>query len=227
MKPTKMRLRTILLATLLLSVSWLGAQTYSRFLIQPASKLWMDGTSNVHAWTVEAAELEGYVEVVLPFAQNVTGTTGSINGPRVELFVSVEGLNSGRRIMDKKMAAALKSSRHPMIHFKLQEGGISGATKSDSGSYKLVVRGVLEIAGVSKVIEMDVAARFLPDGRLTIEGRKSLKMSSFGVETPKALGGLIVTGDEIEIRFELETTVDPSLVSLFLQSWKAYPRPAP
>ena len=52
-------------------------------------------------------------------------------------------------------------------------------------------------------------------------------MSSFGVEAPKALGGLIVTGDEIEIRFDVETSVDPNLVSLFLRSWKAYPRPAP
>lgn len=221
MKPTKMRLKTFLLAILLLSASGLSAQAHSRFVIQPGSRLWMDGTSNVHSWTVEAAELTGYVDVVLPFEPTVPGTTESIDGPRVEVFVPVEGLKSGYRIMDKKMVAALKSPRHPMIHFILEEGGISVATQNGSDCFKLLVSGILEVAGVWKAVELDVEINFLPGGRLTIEGRQSLMMSDFGVEAPKALGGLLVTGDEIEIGFDLEMTIDPSLASLLLQSWTA------
>ena len=220
MKQLKMRFETFLLTVfLLLAVSGLEGQAFGRFVIQPGSRLWTDGTSNVHDWTVEAVELDGFVALTLPFVLPVPGTNGAIGGPLVDVSVPVAGLKSGYRIMDWKMAAALKSSRHPMIRFKLREGGISAVVQGERGRYNLAIRGVLEVAGVSRVIEMDVEVHFMRDGKLTIEGRKGLKMSDFGIEAPKALGGLMVTGDEIQIRFSLEMAVGSRLASRFLQSW--------
>ena len=85
----------------------------------------------------------------------------------------------------------------------------------------MLVSGVLEVAGVWQVVELEVEINFLPDGRLTIKGGHVLKMSDFGVEATKALGGLLVTGREIKIGFDLEMSVDPSLAFLLLQSWAA------
>ena len=221
MKRLKKRLEIFLLTTFLLAASGLDGQTHGRFVIQPGSKLWMDGTSNVHDWTVEAAEMDAFVEVMLSFPASLPGSTGTIEVSRVEVFVPIAGLKSGHRIMDKKMAAALKAPHQPTIHFKLHEGGISPGIQNESGSYNLAIRGVLEIAGVANDIEMEVHVKFLSDGRLTIKGRKALKMSDFGIEPPKVLGGLFITGDDISIHFDIKMVADSGLAALFLQSWTA------
>lgn len=221
MKRLKKRFGTLLLTFLLLAAGGLDGQTHGRLVIQPGSKLWMDGTSNVHDWTAEAAKMDGYMEVALPFTALVPGAIGTIDVSRVEVFIPIAGLKSGYRLMDRKMAAALKSSQQPSIHFEIKNGGISPAMQRENGGYNLTVMGVLEIAGVANVIELEVHVKFLSDGRLMIESQKRLKMSDFGIEPPKVLGGLFTTGDEINIRFKIEMAADPTLTALILKSWTA------
>jgi len=213
-----------MLAAMLIALSQLAAQSLNRFTIQPGSRLWMAGSSNIHDWTAEASEIDGFVEIVLPATEanleglNLSGDATD-NLPRVEVFVPVAGLRSGHKIMDKKMAAALKAKSQPGIHYELLEANVVAQWPGEYSLFDLRTLGKLEVAGMERLIETLVAVQFQGDGQLLITGIIGLKMSDFGVEAPKALGGLLMTDDDIEIHFSLAMAVDPGLESLLRRTW--------
>ena len=224
MQGIRHRVWPLMLATMLISLSPLAGQSPSRFTIQPGSKLWMTGSSNVHDWTVEASEIDGFVDVV------VSASEAKIEGislldevtddlPRVEVFVPVAGLKSGHKIMDRKMATALMAKSQPVIHYELLEANFVELRPGEYSPLDLWILGKLEVAGEERFIETLVTVQFQGDGQLLVTGSLALKMSDFGIEAPRALAGLLVTDDDIEIHFSLGLAVDPGLASLLRQTW--------
>lgn len=224
MKRANHRVWPLMLAAMLIFLSQLAAQSPSRYTIQPGSRLWMAGSSNIRDWTAEASELDGFVEIALPATEansedlNLSGDAID-NLPRVELSIPVAGLKSGHKIMDKKIAAALKAKSQPVIHYELLKANVVGQWPGDSSVFDLWTLGKLKVAGMERLIETLVAVQFLADGQLLITGTLGLKMSDFGVEAPKALVGLLVTDDDIEIHFSLGMVVEPGLESLLRRAW--------
>lgn len=224
MQGIRHRVWPLMLATMLISLSPLAGQSPSRFTIQPGSKLWMTGSSNVHNWTVEASELDGFVEVALSSTgtrlQGISLSSGVTDDlPRVEVFVPVAGLKSGHKIMDRKMATALMAKSQPVIHYELLEANFVELRPGEYSPLDLWILGKLEVAETEMFIETLVTVQFLGDGQLRVTGVLDLKMSDFGIEAPRALAGLLVTYDDIEIHFSLRLAVDPGLALLLRQTW--------
>lgn len=224
MKGIRHRVWPLMLATLLISLSLLTGQSPSRFTIQLGSKLWMTGSSNVHDWKVEASEIDGFVDIAVSASvAKIEGISlldgGASELPRVEVFVPVAGLKSGHKIMDRKMATALMAKSQPVIHYELLEANAVDLRPGENSQVDLWIRGILEVAETERFIETLVTVQFLGDGQLRVTGVLDLKMSDFGIKAPKALVGLLVTADDIEIHFSLGLAVDPGLASLLRQTW--------
>ncbi len=173
----------LVFALVLTATSYLQAQALP---FAATSKMFVDGTSTVHDWTVNV--------------ERVTGTLFQ-NGSKVDsvrITVPVSSMKSGKSGMDDKVYEALKSSRFPNITIH--------ARNIDLSSGSAVTQASVTIAGTTKVVPVTVK-RVVAGNVASYTGSVNLKMTDFRVAPPTAMLGAIKAGDAITLRFDLKTNV--------------------
>ncbi len=161
-------------------------------LVNDQSLLTIAGTSSLHDWTIEAEEQAG--TLVFKNREN-----GEIESCYVE--VAVEGLESGRKSMNRNTYKALNSDAYKSIQFELTE--VTETVAQGDNTFTVTAKGDLTIAGVKKPISLEFSLKITGDN-VAIKGKKKIKMTTFNVDPPTALLGTITTGDEVTIVFESE-----------------------
>jgi len=152
------------------------------------SSLWIDGTSNRSDWTVRAHEITGVVrmgDAMAPDSLALTVASGQIKGDK-------------GTIMNRKITGALKSREHPEIVYRL-----TGVSVSEADAGLLLTEGQLTIAGVTKLIEMEVSAEQLEDGSVRYMGMAPILFTDYGMRPPSALAGALRTGNEVTVHFDV------------------------
>lgn len=170
----------IIFSLLTFSLS-LAAQEYTSR--QNESSMKVSGTSTLHDWDI----------VVESFAGKAT-----IKGETMEsasFTAEVKSMKSGTSTMDDNTYKALKAKDHPKITFRS-----TGITNSNG---KLIIRGNLTIAGVTKPITLNTNWEKWAEKSTSVSGSYTFKMSEFGIDPPRAMLGAIKTGDEITITYKL------------------------
>jgi hypothetical protein len=180
----------------------------------------IEGTSNIHDWQVESTLIGGAVDIGANFptepGQNLS--PGKLDAA-ADSSITVRSLKSVEKDgkpysdkMDEIMYEKLKAQECPKITFHLTELTLKQAPASKEGPYACVAKGDLVVAGVTNAITMPVNILPLGDKKLKISGSVSVKMTSFKIEppSPKWVGALIKTGDDVKLIFE----------------WMVAPRPA-
>lgn len=103
--------------------------------------------------------------------------------------------------MDKNTYKALKADLYPLITVALNTPLAAITGKADG---TLVwVKANITIAGVTKVVDMQIQIKMPTAGKLVFEGSQKLKMTDFGLTPPTALLGTLKTGNEITIKFKV------------------------
>jgi polyisoprenoid-binding protein YceI len=176
------------------------AQETARVAVAPESKLWIEGTSNLHGWTCNAETLEATVEIDAAAAAEV-----SVAPPkalrRVEVKVPVRSLKCGHGGMDDNLYKALNADASPNISYIMATFEPAAGETKDTFTLKTV--GTLTIAGKENKLTMDVVATRLADGTVKATGMVPIKMTDFGIKPPTAIFGRLKTGDEVKVNFEL------------------------
>lgn len=166
------------------------AQTFT--VSNSASTLEIDGTSNIHDWTIVAKDQKGKLE-----AEIVEGQLVKIS--QLEFTVVAESLKSGKSGMDKNTYKALNTGKYKEIVYKM--GKVNNIDCVSAGSCKITTSGTLTVAGTSKPIDITFDAKVTGD-KIILTGNKTLKMTDFKIDPPKAVFGTITTGDKLEITFK-------------------------
>jgi len=197
---TMNRLRITVLSIILAIFYTAGVAQTTKFSVTEETKMTVSGTSTLHDWTSEVNEVKGFVETDAKF-----GNSGKIKKSdkieMVQITVPVESIISPRgATMDKKTYNALKSEEHPEIIFALTENVIK---ESDGDAFTLEATGDLTVAGVTKKVTFPVEGKRLSADKMTFAGAYKLNMTDYDMEPPSAMFGQIVTGEEVEIKFEL------------------------
>lgn len=166
------------------------AQTYK--INNKASKVKVEGTSNIHDWEIEAEELQGNLTVVIEDGQLV-----KIN--ELTFIVIAEGLKSGKGGMDKNTYKALNTKKYPKITYQLEK--VSNIDCTSKTKCKVLTEGHLNIAGTKKQIDLILDAG-VEGNKITLAGNTDIKMTDYNVEPPTAMFGTITTGDQLTIKFK-------------------------
>jgi polyisoprenoid-binding protein YceI len=177
-----------------------ATQETARVTVAPESKLWIEGTSNLHGWSCKAEKLEAAVELDASIATEVTVAPPKAL-KRVDVRVPVRSLKCGHGAMDDNLYKALNADASPDISYILATfEAVPGDTKD---TFTLKTVGSLTVAGRENKLTMDVVATRLPDGTVKATGMVPIKMTDYGIKPPTAIFGRLKTGDEVKVNFEL------------------------
>lgn len=166
----------------------------TRVPVAPESKLWIEGTSNLHGWSCKAERLEANIDLD-PSVAPAKGLK------KVDVKVPVKALKCGHGAMDNNLYKALNADATPDIAYIMASfEAVAGDTKD---TFTLKTVGTLTVAGKEKKLTMDVTANRMPDGTLKAVGMVPIKMTDYGIKPPTAIFGRLKTGDEVKVNFEL------------------------
>lgn len=161
-----------------------------------SSTVTIQGTSSMHDWESKSEKLHVSGKIELDEEKNeLIGVNEFVLEVPVKTILSPKG-----SIMDNKTWEALKYQKYPKINFTLTR--VVSISKSGSG-YALKVQGNLKIAGVSKLVYLDVKGQLSGRDIVKFQTTKDLKMSDFGITPPTAFFGAMTTGNEITLKFDL------------------------
>jgi polyisoprenoid-binding protein YceI len=180
----------VLTAVLLVSLG-LSAQTYT--LENEVSSLLIEGTSNIHDWTIEAENCSG--TLTAEFDESKLEDISNL-----ELNVIARSLMSGRSGMDKNTNKALNTDKYKEITYRHKK--LNSIEKQSGNTYKIKTTGSLMIAGKAKDINLVLNLEQVAN-RLVLKGEYQLNMTDYGVEAPTAMFGTIKTGEEVVVKFEI------------------------
>lgn len=202
----------ILSAGAVLSFIALGAsaqKTGINLSLESSSTLAFDGTSTLHNFTCVAKE----INAVIVAEEISTDKPLEVQHPlftQVTITIPVKKIESGKPSMDENMWEALKADEFSEIVYTMREAKV---LPSDSTSgLQVETLGSLTVAGKSKEITMLVQWSRTPEGKLHFQGTTKLLMTDFGIDPPTMMLGVITTGDEITVRFDLFATPQDNYV---------------
>lgn len=177
-----------------------AAQELTRVNANADSKLWIDGTSNLHGWTCRAEKLDAAIDLDrLGASQLMVSPPKALK--RVEVKVPVRSLKCGHGAMDDNLYKALNADASPDVSYIMARFEAVPGDAKDSFTLKTV--GTLTINGKENPLAMDVVATRLPDGTVKAVGVVPIKMTDYGIKPPTAIFGRLKTGDEVKVNFEL------------------------
>ena len=194
----KTQLKSTLLALAIL-VPASGAWTVAneQLVLQPQSRLWIDGTSTIRSFTCKAAEVNAVVEVnganVIPSL-----LTGEKGVKAVQVTVPAEKMDCGNGKMNDHMRNALKVSDNPTITFSLTNYDVTKNADGISGT----INGTLDLGGVKKPISLQATGAPVGD-MLHVSGVYELRMTDYGLKPPSLMFGRIKVGETVKVGFDL------------------------
>lgn len=176
-----------LVAILLITFNLIQAQNFN--LVEGESKLTILGTSSLHDWNISAEKQSGKI---------VFKNLATCEIEKFTVDVVAESLKSGKPSMDKKTYAALKTNSYKTISYVLVE--VKETITKGDGKIEVHTQGDLTISGVKKRVSLDFIL-ISSNNKISLIGEKKLKMTDYNIDPPKAMLGIISTGDEITLKF--------------------------
>ncbi len=187
---------------IVLSISSYGQQpeaVVSKF--DSESKLWLEGTSTLHDFTIEAKKINSSLAIER-IEENETTKQVGFKVSKLSLTVPVLNLDSGKESMDENLREALMFEQNPNIIFDLNSP-VSFSLTNISDSVNIDTKGFLTVAGTKKSVNIQISVLKTGPNKFEIKGKKKLLMTDFGVEPPSMFFGTVNTADEITVNFKM------------------------
>jgi polyisoprenoid-binding protein YceI len=192
MKPLKYTL--LFAVNLLFTNATTSTPVKNAYTLSADYAITINGTSNLHNWDEKVKTVTG--QGIVNFIDETSFDLESIN-----IKMDVHSIKSDMgSIMNNNTYKALKADANPQIIFTLTTPIKSIQTKSAEKT--ISAKGNLTIAGVTKVVDMQVKISMPEHGKLIFEGFQTIQMTDYGIKPPVALFGTLKTGDAITINFK-------------------------
>jgi polyisoprenoid-binding protein YceI len=157
-----------------------------------AAKISIDGTSNIHDWTMNSEK--GNCNALFTIGANNALTAVS----SLAFVVNVETLKSEHKAMDKNTYKAMNTDKNPNITFNAATATVKPA---GGANYTVTAHGKLTISGTTKDVDVIATCTVNADKSITCNGSYKLNMTQYNVTPPSIMFGMIKVGDPITVRF--------------------------
>lgn len=188
-----------LIAILIWSVFFFNPVNVSveKWVIEKNSSLSLEGKSNVNSFKCDIVEYLNR-DTILLFKDN-SGEQKPILS-RGGLTININRFDCHQNYVTADLKKTLKAKDDPYMKVNLVSFGYMKPHHSNQA-----IKGIVEIqlAGVTRKIEIDYAVNKNHGGVLNLIGTKKLLFSDFRLTPPKKLAGLIKVEEEITVSFQL------------------------
>ena len=194
-------MRRTLTILALLAVAALGAATErARYAASAASSITISGTSTIHDWTMTGSTIAGAIEIAPEVvAEPARPEVWKSDKPAlVTVTIPVTAIKSEHAKMDSVMLDAMKAKQFPEVTYELTQ---AAPVNGNAESFVLRTPGKLTVAGVTRDLQMAVAASKTGARTYAFAGEVPMTMTSFGIKPPTAMLGTIKSGDAIKVAF--------------------------
>jgi polyisoprenoid-binding protein YceI len=188
---------TLLALAILLPASGAWTVANEQLVLQPQSRLWIDGTSTIRSFTCKAVEVNAVVEANGPNAIPAL-FTGEKGVKTVQVTVPAERIDCGNGTMNDHMRKALKVGESPTITFNLTTYDVAKNAEGIGGT----INGTLDLGGVKKPIALQ-ANGTSEGGALHVTGVYELRMTDYGLKPPSLMFGRIKVAETVKVGFDL------------------------
>lgn len=188
-----MKLGGLMIAVMALMVSVASLSAQQKYQ-EKSHKMLISGTSTLHDWECPASDLKARADLQLE--GNDLKAVSSMWVEVLPLSIKSEKGDD----MNEKIYETLKTDKYKKITYNMSR--VNSMTK-EGNQWVLKTSGSLSIAGTTKVVDLTVKASINGAGEVVFSGTKKIKLSTFGMERPSAMMGMITAGDEITLNFEL------------------------
>jgi polyisoprenoid-binding protein YceI len=172
------------------------AQSSYKISQSKSNDMKLSGTSTLHNWTMDAKSFTGDAQ----FGFTAGGENVLTSVKSLAFSLAVQNLKSDSKGLDNNAYKALKAKQYKNITYKLLS---ATALPVKDNKYLMKTIGSLNIAGVTKVVAMDVYCFINKDETITCTGTDKLKMTDYQVKPPSFMLGAMTTGDELTLDFTL------------------------
>jgi len=199
-----MKTSKLLSFAVILAIAWLAHPVQAQKLsFGGESKAVIEGTSNIHDWNADVPDVYGEMKADKNFIKKSLPKVGD-ELAEVTLRFKVATIDGGKGdIMNNKIYAAFKEEEHPEIVFKSTEPAKVTAVDKENNKFKVMAKGEVSMAGVSKLVTIQLDGSKNADGKLTFKASQDINMRDFEIDPPSALFGQIVTGEKVTVVFDL------------------------
>lgn len=195
MRTQTSRAAALLLALAPAAVAFRAATT--TMTLEPSSRIWVQGTSTVRAFTCEAPQFDATINVAAAGAAEQL-LRGERAVQTATLRVNAQRLDCRNGTMNAHMARALKSAEYPTIDFVLGTYEPNRTADGIAGT----VSGQLTLGGVTRPITVGATAR--PQGdALKLTGVHDLNMTEYGLKAPSLMMGTMRVNPVVKVNFDL------------------------
>lgn len=172
--------------------------TRGELTLQPGSRLWFDGTSNVKDFTCKSSTLAATVVTSGADAAPAI-VAGSKSVTSVDFTLPVSSLDCDNGTMNGHMRKALEMEKHPRIAFTLSSYDLA---TGDAGVAVTFV-GSLTIRGSAQPVTLLARATPGADGGLRLVGTHELDMTDYGVKPPSLMLNTMKVRPKVKVGFDL------------------------
>lgn len=169
-----------------------------QLILQPQSKLWVEGTSTLKSFSCKVPEFTLAVK-----ADNAGAVPAVLAGQKavrsVDLSVPTAKIECGSGTMNEHMRKALKADANETIKFTLSDYDVAGKTAGAEGT----MRGSLSLGGAERPVAVTAVATDAGDGAMRVVGSYELALSAYDLKAPSLMMGSIKVGDKVRVRFDL------------------------
>lgn len=166
------------------------------------SRLWINGRSNVHDFTCEAGNIDGFARLDDPVSPgNEREAPAYPSQGEIQVEIPVASFDCGRERMNRDFREALLADQHERITFQYQ--ALEQLEALDDTTYRITIAGSLSVAGTTRKISTAARGYRLDSDHLRVEGSTRLSMEDFNVEPPTALMGLVRVDDTLRVHYDL------------------------
>ena len=165
--------------------------------LQPASRLWISGTSTVRSFECTATAFEVNVDAAPNAVPALLAGEKVVRA--VELQIPTERLDCKNGTMNEHMLKALKAKANPTIDFRLASYDLAKA----GDGIRVTLDGTLTIGGVEKPISLIATAEEDSSGALHVVGSHEVRMTQWGLKPPSLMLGTMKVDERIKVQFDL------------------------
>ncbi len=182
----------------------LNTSVLAQEILNPQSKLWLEGNSTLHPFSITANRVELFVKVTTGQISTALSPMDWVEKKLVGDFmisIPVAELKSFDPAMDLNMRTALKAEHFDAIQYTVKSYELL-RDADGKDPHRVYTKGVLRVAGVDRAVAVDAAILPVSNG-FRVTGDYEILMRDYGVEPPSFFF-IFNVENQIRVRFDMQ-----------------------